>query len=161
MTKPLPRVTRKVPQYNWREHRSTSFWMRGRDPRFSCNQNGDDNAKENSHRVCCSANNCINRASGGCLRTPPRACEGPRGGKRAIAEQQCLLCRTQSYPGAIILVERRRRRDEFGARWPLIYNVLRRWRVWLSEVKSGHISDVIRRDAPASKSRAWICARAL
>jgi len=30
-------------------------------------QNGDDNAKENSHHGRCSANCCIDRASGGCL----------------------------------------------------------------------------------------------
>jgi hypothetical protein len=57
-------------------------------------QNGADNAKENSHRACCSANCCINRAGGGCLRASPHANEGPRGGKRAITEQQCL-CRTR------------------------------------------------------------------
>src|SRR5258708_25135404 len=60
---------------------------------FSANKNGDDNAKENSHHARCSANCCIDRSSGGCLRTPPRASEGPRGGLGAIAKQQCL-CRT-------------------------------------------------------------------
>jgi hypothetical protein len=112
---------------------------------FSATKNGDDNAKENSHPVFCSANSCINRARGSCLRTPPHANEGPRGTKRAIAEQQCLLCRTQLYLGSIVLVERRRRRDEFGARWSLICDVLRHCRVCLSEIKSGHVSDAIRR----------------
>src|ERR1700681_1913569 len=61
-------------------------------PRFFANENGVENAKDNHHCACCSANCCINGASGGCFRTPPHTNEGPRGGKRAIPEQQCLCC---------------------------------------------------------------------
>ena len=89
---------------------------------FSANKNGDGNAKENSHHARCSANCCIDRASGGCHRTPPHASEGPRGGLEDIAKQQCL-CRTRRYCSAFVLVKRSRGRDDVGARWSLTCDV--------------------------------------
>src|ERR1700722_13293549 len=69
-------------------------------------------AKENSHHARCSANCCIDRASGGCLRTPPHPSEEPGGGLGANAKQQCLCrtrlsCRVRFQGRAVVL-------DEFG-----------------------------------------------
>jgi hypothetical protein len=57
-------------------------------------QNGDDNAKENAHCPSCCANFRINRAGGGCIRTPLQPSEEQIGGLGANAKQQCL-CRTR------------------------------------------------------------------
>jgi hypothetical protein len=90
---------------------------------FSANKNGDDDAKENSHRAFCSANCCISCASGSGLRTPPHASERPRGGLRAIAEQQCL-CRTGWYCSGVVLLDKLRQwHDGVGTRWSLICEV--------------------------------------
>src|SRR6266852_2838763 len=112
-------MTRKLPYEDWQEDRPTYFVeMRGsKSLRFN---DGDDSAKENSHRACCSSNCCIHRASGGC-RTPPHANEGPRGGSRAIPEQQCLCC--TPWCSAVVLAGLRRGRDDVGARWSLICDV--------------------------------------
>jgi hypothetical protein len=88
-------------------------------PRFLRKQNGDDYAKENSHRTGCSANCSINRASGGCLRMSSCASERLPGVERAIPQQQCL-CRTRLCCGAIALAATRRRNDGVGASWSLI-----------------------------------------
>src|SRR6266403_492847 len=114
-------MTRKLPYEDWREHRPTYFVeMRGsKSLRFN---DGDDSAKENSHRACCSVNCCINRASGGC-RTPPHANEGPRGGNRAIPEQHCLCCTPWLFCSAVVLAGLRRGRDDVGARGTLIRDV--------------------------------------
>ena len=44
----------------------------------SSNENGDDNAKYNSHHARCSAGSCISRVNGHSLRTPPHANKGLR-----------------------------------------------------------------------------------
>src|SRR4029077_5709235 len=91
---------------------------------------GDNDAKGNSHSRRRLGNCYLNRASGGCLRTPAHSDEGPRGGKRAMARQQCVCCPpwhcTAVVLVAVVLVELRRRGDVVGDGWSLTCNILRK-----------------------------------
>jgi hypothetical protein len=148
MTSPLPKDALRVPLDNWRGHRPTSshgnarlqergataryrasdyrrLWLPKAPPRSFHKQNGDDHAKEDSHRAFNSADCCINGASDRCFGIPPRANQGPGGDKRAASEQQCL-CRTRRYCSSVGRVELCRWCDGLGDRRSLICDVLKK-----------------------------------